>query len=352
MAPDLLSVHRLVSPCSTPRRPRVGKISLHDTSLSIWEEEVNECDLRRKTFVPLIAHLKHRGWTVSGDPDIVKNYPSLVPYRRLCRRGPLEATLELTGRVVRFEIHVADADRKHGGRHGFDKLLNMTSAQRMLTLGTLLSTARYLVKRHGYPVTPFKPAHNTLRRGWPTALDYVRHNNLNSGHYKEALGRADWHSDFNRTSGDGVLLEHGQTVYAIDHKGRIVRGRAFYQLGNRWWVVLSETRAIAMSANEILVSTPDNLRIRRNVEARRGRLESELHKAIRTMDFARATLIKSLLFSDAKIYRIWSEKRHAWYRTQAMGYTDDSTHAGLFREDEVRLHVGKIDYLKAVPVAA
>lgn len=352
MSHDLLMVHRLLSPCATPRRPRDGKLHLQHTQISIWEETVDEREFRKQAFLPLIDHLKCKGWTVTLDPDVAKRYPGLSSTHRICKRGLLEATLELTGRVIKFEIYVSGADRDHGGRYGFDKLLKMTSAQRLSTMGALLSTARFLIKRHGYPVEPYKPALNTLRRGGPTALDFVESWNRNSGHYREALGRAAWSSDFNRTSGDGVLLEHGQQVYGIDHKGRIVRGQAFYQLNNRWWLVLSETRVTALSAHELFAAMPDNPRVFRNARARRARLEGELQKAVLNMDFVRAALIKSLLFSDAPLFRIWSDKKHAWYRTQAMGHTEDSNEAGLFRADEAQRHVGKADYLTAVPVAA
>lgn len=256
MVPDLQNVHRLVSPCAMPSRQRVGQIFLNDAQLSVWEEHVDEREYRAQVFLPLIAHLQGKGWEISPDPLVAEKYVRLSPYYRICRRGPLEIALELAGRTITADIYIPGADRGRGGRGGVDKLLRMTPSQRLLSMGILLSAARHLVDRHGYRVASYEPDLRGLNVETPVPIE--------------------WDNDLHRTSGDGVLIEHGQPVYAFDDKGRVVHGKAYHCFDSNWWLALNKTRATLVDTNQLFVAVPENPRIRRHDRARHARIAQEI----------------------------------------------------------------------------
>ena len=54
-------------PVGAPSIPRAGSIRLHDTTIGIWEDAVNERDFQQQVFGPLIRFLRDAGWKIWFD---------------------------------------------------------------------------------------------------------------------------------------------------------------------------------------------------------------------------------------------------------------------------------------------
>jgi hypothetical protein len=264
-------------------------IDIYDTSVSVWEDAVDEASFRRRIFDPLIRFLRGRSWKVGQDPKIVKHYRSLRKWRRLASKGELCATLELTGRVIKLEMWQEryNVENPNGGRYDHQKRRRMPPMLRRRCDLETIRAVDFLKGVTGYPVAD-------RRYLSETADERIARDIRESGHCRPALGRAEFHSDSNRRSGDGGLIEHGQSCWCRDRKGRILRGVAYYRLNNGWWMRLSKDSAIATWAHEIYLRQPQNVRVRRNDDLRASRLRSELKAAIEAEDFRRAHLLKVL----------------------------------------------------------
>ena len=180
--------------------------------------------------------------------------------------------------------------------------------------------------------------------GLITALATIAAGYAESWHTDKALGRPTWGQDYNRKSRDGFLLEHGATVWTTDNKGRLIRGTAFYNINNMWWVVIGPYGLLNRACHEIYAEQPDDLRRKRNGRERRNRLERELAAAVSTHNYRRAEILKGITFGGQPIYRIWSRKNDCFYAPQYCGYTTDENRAGRYTRAEAEREVRRVPH--------
>ncbi len=337
----------------TKTERRTGCLSVHDSSLNLYEERVDEADLKKAVFDPVIRFLRSKGWKVGRDEQVHQHYRCLSPKRRYCRKGDLEASLELAGRSVKFEMfqNVANVSNPNGGKYDFDKMQRMPYLLRKAAELTQRQLIALLVQRHGYDVRL------QSKKAGPqgiTGREWIAREITSCCHYKPELGRADWHADYNRKTRDGQLLEHGQQIYFIDYRGRIGYGTAFYNLNNMWWILAGRYTVLNIHCGDIFAQAPADLRKKRNERIRRRRLEDELAHAVAALNFERAIVLKRVLFGEVPLFRIWSKRNDAYYGINFSGYTTDQTYAGKYTEQEVRLRASAIARgdLRLEPVAA
>jgi hypothetical protein len=171
-----------------------------------------------------------------------------------------------------------------------------------------------------------------------TAIQRVEADCRASGHFRPELGHADGHeSPYNNKSADGGIVRHLARVWFADGKGRLVTGVAHYNLGNMWWVVTGRYDRANVSCSNLYVTRPDNLRIKRNGGLRRSRLEQEMAKSVRAMNFERAAVLRNVLFPGSPaLHVVWNEDHGLYHREGFCGYTADMSKAGRFTADEVR----------------
>jgi hypothetical protein len=315
---------------------REGTIRVYDSSLHVWEEH---CDhtMVKEILPPAIRFLRKIGWKVKRDERIHRQYRCLSPSHRYCRFGDLEASLQVNGRHLQFEMfqNVKMSSREPGdGKYEFNKLELMPYLMKLRALWTFNKLTEFFVSLQGYQVTPPEPKRGPFG---VSAVEWIHWKYKEGWHYNEELGRPDWgQGKWNRTSGDKKLLEHKQPVYFADYDGRWGRGVAYYNINNMWWIVVGKWDVRNIACFDIYVDPPKDLRTSKKHErVRRKRLEEELAKAICALDFKRAEILKRILFEDRKLYRIYSEKNELWWRTSAQGYTKDKACAGLYEEHEL-----------------
>ncbi len=323
-------------PQSTMRKVDVN---LHDTSFGIWQDNANDPTFRAEIYGGLIRLLRRHGWTVGQDPQIHRRHRILSPDHRLAHRGDLRAKIRVSGRVVEMEVWAETwpIDNHNGRQYDFDKRKRMgfldglrLDLDRRRIIAWLETIATVTVKNRDRA---------ELGPGGSTAMRSIERSWSESRHKDEALGRPVCRTEAYRRSGDGHLIQDGQTVWFKDRKGRICRGRAFYHINNMWFVEAGRYTLRNQACFELFCEQPDDLRRKRNGRERRKRIEAELTKAMRADAFGRADTLRRILFGEAPTFRIWSKKRDAYYGPDYSGYTSDFIAAGRYTFDEVERHV-------------
>lgn len=343
---------------------RTGTVSFGDASLNIWEEPKRtspaqwdewEKLFRKQVFKRLIQQLNRLGWTV-GEWDEAERFEYIAHNHRTCTKGDLQGELELTGRCIKFEMwqDVANITRKDGrGRYEFDKETRMPYLVRLEMQRTRNRLRDYLCNVFaGYEFNSGKRDGRSEKRGPGalTAMEFVKACWASSWHFKGDTSTYEI-SDGNRKSADGHLIEHGQRVYYADRKGRMCVGIAYYNINNMWWVVSGKYEVSNKASFDLFVNNPGCLGIKRNERLRRQRLESEMAKAIKAMDFKRAQVLKDVLFpEDEPLYLIWHKGHSAWYAPNFCGYSNSTNDAGKYTRAELGSYVNENHLTKAVPL--
>lgn len=285
--------------CTIGHIERTGQVGFGDASLNIWEEGLRaardtdgisganawELQFKRDVFARIIQTLNRIGWTLtmptSSEHDI-KHYGGRVcrlsnERNRLCVKGDLKADLSISGRCIEFKMFqsINTPDRPdHDGRYQRNKEAVMPYQLRLEMERTRRRIRDYLCNVFtGYE---FKPVQPKCGIAGVTAEQAAAHDRRTSGHYVKELDRAHISMACNAKSADGGTILHGASVFAIDSKGRIITGTAYYNLNACWQIVTGRYGLTYASVHEIFTKQPENLRVKRNQAASKQRLKKGL----------------------------------------------------------------------------
>ncbi|WP_043004903.1 hypothetical protein [Comamonas testosteroni] len=335
---------------------REGSVSFCDASISIWEEGIPqewkakvawELAFKRQVFARIVQTLNRIGWTCEVPEDYIKQYSlSFARQYRFCHKGELKGWLELSGRVIRFEMWqgVNTPTRPdHGGRYESDKEGCMPYQLRLDMERTRRRIRDYLCNVFsGYVFDPKNRSHDH-KPLFITAIDRIK------GKSGSRMQEPDY---YHSKSADGQQLQNGMRVYFYDYKGRMGTGIAYCD-GGMWDLVTGKWDWARKCNSELYVRCPGNPRIKNNGRLRRQRLEDLMGKAIKAMDFKRAEVLKGILWpAPEPLYLI--RKDDAYFRPNYSGYTTDTVHAGKYTAAELKPYAADIERgdLKAIPLAA
>lgn len=338
---------------------RTGVVSFGDASLAVWEEGIAnaradggykaaqewERQFKKDVLLRIVQMLNRLGWTCSVPQEYIEQYSlDFARNHRECSKGDLRGWLDLSGRHIEFEMWqgVNTPTRPdRGGRHESDKEGCAPYLLRLEMFRTRNRIRDYLCNVFtGYT---FDNKHRSIYRKplAMTAMERVQQEYAESRHFK-----GDWQAelakphgvpDYDRKSADGILLEHGQRVWFFDRRGRIATGIAHYRSGGMWRVVTGKYDIAYENNHELFTTCPENYRIKRNADIRRKRLESELAKATKAMDFERATQVRDILFPKAEpLFVVWHKDHKAYHCANFQGYTTNIIDAGKFIQAELK----------------
>lgn len=348
---------------------REGRVSFGDASLDVWEDTMPslsgldahkkrdawEAAFKRQVFARIVQTLRRIGWTVAPWVDAEKyKSKSFALSHRTCSKGDLQGELSVSGRVIKFEMwqDVTPPENPNGGRYDFDKEKRMPYVLRLEMERARRRIRDYLCNVFsGYE---FKPTRDpVVGLMGVTAEEKAAHDRRTSGHYKPELDRAEISMTINAIARDGGTIEHGARVWALDYKGRVITGTAYYSLNNRWQIVTGRYGLTYAGTESIFTSPPDNLRVKRNERERRRRLENELAKAVKAMDFDRAKVLKRILWPETEpLFHIM--KGDAYFAPNYCGYRINPIDAGKYTKAELKPYASQIasGSLRAIPVAS
>lgn len=334
------------------RIDRTGKVVFHDASLSVWEEGILEArnaggyegekqwqrQFKRQVFARIVQCLNRIGWTVSAWSR-AEQYKAIALNNRSCHKGNLQAEMSLCGRHIEFKMwqDVQNVENRNGGQYDFDKECRMTYVQRLEMERTRRRIRDYLCNVFaGYVFEPARDPKMGLLG--ITATQAAAHARRTSCHYVAELDHARiYPGSRNDLAADGGTIVHGSKVWAIDCKGRVITGTAYYRLNDNWHIVTGRYGLTSTHTGNIFTKQPDNLRIKRNAGTRRKRLEQELAKAVATMNFERAATLRDITFPGSPaLFNVWHEEHKLYHCAEFCGYTSDQSKAGKFTADEVR----------------
>lgn len=353
---------------------RTGRVSFGDASLNVWEEGLDfrmthkerdawELAFKREVFSRIVQTLNRLGWTCTM-PEIsahdVKHYGGNVALwaterKRFCTKGDLKADLSISGRHIEFKMFQSvncPTRPDHEGRYEHDKESCMPYVLRLEMERTRQRIRNYLCNVFsGYEFEPQRYPHMGFMG--LTAEEKARHDRQTSGHYRSALDHAEISMKENAIARDGGTIVHGARVWAIDNKGRIITGTAYYDLNSTWQIVTGRYGLTRAFTGEIFTMCPDDLRKKHNERQRLKRLESLLADAVKAMDFDRAKVLKGILWPEPEpLFHII--KDGAYFRPNYSGYTRNPIDAGKYTKAELKPYASDIKSgsLKAIPVSA
>ena len=314
------------------------EVRIHDASIGIWQDDAQDASFRTDVYAALIRGMRVRGWSIRRDPRIHWHHRCISANFRLGARGSLRCSIEITGRVVKVEFWSTTAPQSNGSgrRYDFDKMARMHHLDRLRVELEFRRITAWLAMLAPVKVTRSEDADLT-------PMQCIEKRYAESWHKDKTLGRPHWNYDYNRGSKDGALLEHGQTVWLADGKGRIIRGTAYYNINNMWWVIAGG-KLLNEGSHSLYTKPPADLRIKQNARASRTRLEKELSVAVARMDFLRAQVVKRILFGSEQTFLIWARDHQAYYRAQYAGYTTDRINAGKYTRAEAEAECRRVPH--------
>lgn len=327
---------------------RALDINLHDTSIGIWQDDPNDPTFMAEIFEPLTAWMRRRGWRVTADPEVLKRHRCISKGHRVAERGDLRAKAQIGGRHVEvtFWSERAEQSNSNGRQYDFDKRDRAPYLDRLRMDLEIRRILAWLGDRAELKVREPRNQRCGSGAGELQATAWIERSARQSGHFVPELGRARYtNGDGCRKAADGGLLEHGAVAWFIDMKGRVLRGRAFYSLNDRWAIQIGRFGVTFASAWEMFTAPPADLRRKRNDDQRRKQIEREIGRAVRSENFERAALLKKIAFGSVPVYRIWSRKNDCYYGTQYCGYTADMTFAGRYTREEAEAEVLRVPHI-------
>lgn len=220
------------------------KVTIYDTRFFINRGELplsckREGNPHWENFKDLMLFLGSIGFYVSEDKEIKKNFPSLNETHRAGEFDDLRFKAQYA--PIRFEIefyqdvfHV----NSHGGFYDFDKYKKMPYLIQKRYDWTLEKLLEYFEKC-GYSI---EFPENTCKGDAFIIRDYIRsrhHPQENWFSLKAVDGQTAEH-EMNGTDRDGKILRNGETKYFRDRSGYLLRGKAYHNINNMWWVLQAD----------------------------------------------------------------------------------------------------------------
>ncbi|MBB5444613.1 MULTISPECIES: UvrB/UvrC motif-containing protein [unclassified Paraburkholderia] len=326
---------------------RTGRVVFHDASLHVWEESLMDArdaggwnaaqewerQFKHDVFKRIVQLLRRLGWTVEPNTYIFTGNNN-----RFARKGALKADLKLCGRHIEFDMFQnvnAPTRPDHGGRYEFNQEALMPYLMRIEMERTRRRIRDYLCNVFtGYVFE--QPKRDKRGPNGVTALEWVQQSYAESSHFKGDLTKYEI-SGYNNKSGDGGVIEHGSRVWFADYHGRIVTGTAYYNINNMWWVVTGKYDVRNEASFHLFTKCPQNLRVKRNADRRRKKLEKLLSAAVEKMDFERAAVLRDVLFpGNPELFNVWHDDHQMYHCAGFCGYTRDQSKAGKFTANELR----------------
>jgi len=315
-------------------------INIHDSHFGIWQDNAQDSTFNQEVFQPILKSFQKRGWRVTADPQVYKHRRRISKSYRIAAKGELRAEIKICGRCIELEFWSEAATpgtNSNGPRYEFDKLKRMPYLDRQRTRLEFRRLLAWLEKLASVSVSY---RDNTGL----SPMERIQKDYAESWHTVKELGRPTWSGDYNRKSADGHLLEHGQTVWFRGDCGRYLRGTAYYNINNMWWVIAGGSLR-NKSSYDLYANQPADLRSKVQRRTRRDRLEAELRKAIANRNYRRAETLDRILFDGQPIYLIWSRKNNLYYRTNYSGYSSSKSSAGKYTRAEAEAEVRRVPHI-------
>lgn len=289
---------------------RNGTLNLHDTSVMVWEENVDEKEMHKEVYAPLIRLLRSRGFNVYRDPEIVKHYRCISWNYHAGKKGDLEVSVKLSGRcleVVFFQN--VNFENRNGGKYDFDKFQKMPYLMQKRFIIEASSVLYNLHCKHGYQygknLSGCSQSHviEALRGVNQTSEPLKRFNDSwGADRFKrDEIGwpeAAQYDHGYNKDR-EGVPFRNGMVRWIRDRKGYLKRGVIYTNMNSMWQIIYGPGKSDTtwVSCYELFTLQPSDYRGRYFPDDhRKGRLKKELDKEVKQMKYERAAVLRDLIY--------------------------------------------------------
>lgn len=258
---------------------------IHDATFCVSIEKAEES---RDVFLGAMRRLSRKGYCVTRDPRIEKDYKCLSPtHRRISRETPsglLQCDAQFYPAGMKFECYQDVVfENPNGGRYDFRKVSKMPFLIRMRWKHLMGLLREYFVSKGfgerenrragGTPLEQFNAGWNY----WHNGKESVRFKRDETG-WPDASELQHWQ----QLSADRVQITQGVLAYSKTHRHRWVCGRLYGGINGMWLMYDAKNNVIENhNASHYYLTPPASMR-GRHVDPKKAmdRLESELKKFI------------------------------------------------------------------------
>lgn len=270
--------------------------SLHDASMHIWDRTISREEIfshrpSRERFAQIRKIMRGLGFAVGLNPRHRKHYKAIAKHHYLATKGTLTAELGISGMHTELKFYQPNrAQHPAGAQYDCTRLDNMEYLNRLEFKRAASKIEAYL-ERQGFQCSDF-PALKSA-----DGLEWLREKRLSDFDGRWATtGNHEYiepiHT-YNATDGDGAIVREGETRWAYDYDGYLIRGTAYYNLNNMWFLANARGHYLCnLSCGQLFSWRPGLLRRRKNGQSR---LNGELTKAIANQNFERAIILRDIL---------------------------------------------------------
>jgi len=291
---------------------RNGMLSIHDTSINVWEEQVNEEDMMRQVYSPLIRFLRTRGFLIRRDPYIMKHFRILSQRHHAGRIDDLEVKVELSGRCLKVEFFQnLNFENSNGGQYDFDKFKKMPylmqkrfALEASAIMAHLSSHHRYSLSKNVIGISPFDIISSI--RGFSRAQEPLRGFNDTWGADRFERDETGWPVSSSYDHGynkdrEGIPLRNGMQRWFRGRDGYLRFGIIYTNMNEMWQIVYGPGRndTTWASGRELFSLQPEDCRRRYfHKETRERKLSVALEKAVKEMSYERAAAMREALYGS------------------------------------------------------
>lgn len=280
----------------------------------------------------IINLLNRRGFKVR--PDETKDKVIRPEYKYGINKYGIEVNIHTypAGFEIQFYQNVTEPENSNGGQYDFDKY------ERMPYLLKLSVTAEInaIIKLAGKFVKPINEGRK--ENAVEFILDRFQTNSFTKHHIKTLEDNAALMSDhdraYNSDDRDKVKISNGDIKYFYE-RNRLMRGKAYHNINNMWWVILNDTEVKNMSSGSLFDFVPGTpFRKELTTPQKVQKLHTALKTAEQAQKYERCIVLRGLL-QKYKLYRVWSLKWAKWWGPNCGGYTSDINQAGVYTHEQI-----------------
>lgn len=213
----------------------------------------------------LLNFMKSRGFEVGRDTLIQKNYKCLNKDHWYGRKGFLEfkASRYPAGFDLEFFQNVV-FENPHGGCYDFDKYKKMPYLIKLLFRNEMKHAKAFLEYLNCIDIsdTIYKYAVDKIKQRFVDSWHHPQ-KSMDEFELKDLVGLFPEES-YNHTDRDKKIIRNGDVKYFRSRgTGRLMRGVAYHNINNMWWVLLNKTEYTNVADFELFDPTAEDYKARR-----------------------------------------------------------------------------------------
>lgn len=262
-----------------------NQLSLHFNQRTVVEDRFKVSAFKHYTiWRSLILFLRGRGFIVSHDKEILKNYPILNNTRRYAIKGFLECKLKIS--PIGFELSFfqnINIENKNGGEYDFDKYSKMPYLIRLSFLNEINHLVEYFEDKWHCEIEFCDDSTNAVDRiihHFQTS-SFDRKNIKALDQIAPAMSTYDLAS--NNNDRDKKKITCGEVKYYRHYKGGLRRGVVYHNINNMWWFIESKNVLNNVASFDLFDPTEKDFQYRRLKEHRPPKVFLEKMKVVETL---------------------------------------------------------------------